>query len=338
MIELVDDTLLFRFPEVHHHAELSVSFQRTLRVPDEEATYPLPPGFGAFPLRHVDDHDENLPPEWLRHGGVLLPMYQAEALWIDFTGGYPCAVKVAAGKRNALTGEPWCDALRDNPQDYLVTPQQPWLDGFVVEPGTVRQFVAMPLGAGYSAEEQLTGESTHGGLQIEVCPLAGERYEALFTGHYAPERSRAPDRRDCVAEQSLTMALAPGGRVRQEACRDEHGVGAWQQAARSRCFVHLADSVSWTRITGELPPTRPPTAADYTRAGMPWFDWYAAEQTALDALPALAGLKGIGAMHLARTGRLLSEDGPLEPPHALPLHERRQVREMNVAGPAAGTR
>ena len=67
------------------------------------------------------------------------------------------AVKVAAGKVNAVTGEPWSDGLTERPQDYLVVPDQPWLDGFCVEKGLVRQFVATPLGEGYTAEEQLTG-------------------------------------------------------------------------------------------------------------------------------------------------------------------------------------
>ena len=50
----------------------------------------------------------------------------------------------------------------------MVAPDQPWLDGFVVDKGCVRQFFAMPQGAGYSAEEQLTGEAVHGGLQLAV--------------------------------------------------------------------------------------------------------------------------------------------------------------------------
>ena len=47
--------------------------------------------------------------------------------------------------------------LHRRPQDYLVTSNQPWLDGFVVEKGVIRQFVTMPLGAGYTVEEQPIG-------------------------------------------------------------------------------------------------------------------------------------------------------------------------------------
>ena len=57
-----------------------------------------------------------------------------------------------------------------NIQDYVVTPKQLWLDGIASSDGTVRQFVAMPLGQGYSVEAQLTGEEVIGGLQFEITP------------------------------------------------------------------------------------------------------------------------------------------------------------------------
>lgn len=48
MIELRDDALVFSFPEVHPQARLSISFQRTLRIPDDGKDHPLPPGLGAL--------------------------------------------------------------------------------------------------------------------------------------------------------------------------------------------------------------------------------------------------------------------------------------------------
>ena len=41
-------------------------------------------------------------------------------------------------------------------EDYFEVPEQPWLDGFCTGSGVVRQFVAMPLGSGYTVEEQVT--------------------------------------------------------------------------------------------------------------------------------------------------------------------------------------
>ena len=171
MIELNSDSLTVSFPELPLAPKLKIDFQRTLRIPDDDKDYPLPPGLGRFPLRHIDDFASRVPESWLKRGGVLLPMWQAEALWLRFDGRYvenrwteyPFAIKVATGKISAVTGELWQRGLSRNPQNYLVAPEQPWLDGYGVEKGIIRQFVAMPLGEGYSVEEQLTGEAEFGG-------------------------------------------------------------------------------------------------------------------------------------------------------------------------------
>ena len=84
----------------------------------------------------------------------------------QLAGGYPFAVHVAAGKIDAVTGEEWGRGLQRAPAELPGRPEQPWLDGYCVEKGSIRQFVAMPLGAGYTAEEQITGEAEHGGLQL----------------------------------------------------------------------------------------------------------------------------------------------------------------------------
>jgi hypothetical protein len=105
----------------------------------------------AFPLK--------APASRLRLGGVVMPKDQSEALWISFSARYPCAVKIAAGKINAVSGAAWTAELQSEPQDDVVVPGQPWLDGFSVGEGHIRQFVAMPLGAGHSVEEQLTGRA-----------------------------------------------------------------------------------------------------------------------------------------------------------------------------------
>src|SRR3954447_26168127 len=83
----------------------SLDFQRTLRIPDDGKTYPLPPGLGTFPICKIHDYQDRVPKDWLDHGGVFIPMYQREALWIKFRGRHwrPNAVKVAIGKVNAVS-------------------------------------------------------------------------------------------------------------------------------------------------------------------------------------------------------------------------------------------
>jgi len=99
MIEIKDNKLVVSFPDVHPAAKGTIEFQRTLRIPDDNRSYDLPPGLGKFPLKHVDDYTSKLPERWIHHGGIFFPMYQAEAMWINFSGDYPMAIKVAAGKK-----------------------------------------------------------------------------------------------------------------------------------------------------------------------------------------------------------------------------------------------
>ncbi|HJK99523.1 MAG TPA: hypothetical protein RMF84_20010, partial [Polyangiaceae bacterium LLY-WYZ-14_1] len=155
---LFGDTLVFDTDP--NGATLQVTFQRTLRIPDDGRSYPLPPGLGSFPLRRVSDFADRVPAHWRERGGVFLPMYAREAMWLSFSRPphRPCALQVGVGKVNAVNGKPWSAGLGGRPQGYVVAPDQPWLDGIATEKGTVRQFVAMPLGQGNTIEGQVTGE------------------------------------------------------------------------------------------------------------------------------------------------------------------------------------
>lgn len=130
MITLKNDRLEFRFPEVHRDARCTIEFQRTLRIPDDDRDYPLPPGLGRFPLRH-------------------------------------------------------------------------------------------------------------------------EVYD------------------------------------------DPYGLDAWDRKHSRRCFVTIANSTQWMAITGERPPTLPPSARHYTEAGLPWFEWYGGDAVAVDGAKKLEKLASV---------------------------------------------
>lgn len=293
MIELKNDRLVFQFNDVHDDAELTIDFQRTLRIPDDEKEYPLPAGLGRFPVRHVDDFSDSVPDRWVEHGGVMLSMYQSEALWINFSGHYPFAVKVAAGKINAVTGSPWANGLDQKPQDYVVVPKQPWLDGYCVEKGIIRQFVAMPLGSGYSVEEQITGEAEYGGLQIVAYPMRRERYERLVRPVIKHREMFVASLAMTAKARSFDMGLAAGGRMRQEIYSDPYESRDWDIDHVSRCFVHIANSLMWREITGAPPPTTPLSSREYRRAGIPWFDYYDEEARAVQGSSILDKLKSV---------------------------------------------
>ena len=341
MIELTQDQLVFSFPEVHPSAKLSIQFQRTLRIPDDDRTYPLPPGLGEFPLRHVDDFAAAVPADWLERGGVMLPMYQSEAMWLYFNPEfvpdretrYPFAIKVAAGKIDAVTGESWTNGLHKTPQDYMVAPRQPWLDGYCVEKGVIRQFVAMPLGSGYSAEEQLTGRAEHGGLQVVAYPMKRDVFERRFP---KPKRTFRDEVcysvSRCAAPAASAMGLAPGGRMKQQIYRDPFDFADWDTTRGSRCFVHIANSLVWHSITGDQPPHPSPTSAEYTRAGLPWFDYYAESAPAVGGSPTLHKLKSVATLGREKGQVPLPENEPVHPHNVVALRSRLglgpgQVRE-----------
>jgi hypothetical protein len=56
----------------------TITFERTLRVPDSKAVNNLPPSLGQFPLFSVGDYKDRMPNDMAKKGGIFLPMYQRE--------------------------------------------------------------------------------------------------------------------------------------------------------------------------------------------------------------------------------------------------------------------
>ena len=267
---------------------VTISFQRTLRIPDDGRTYPLPPGLGEFPLRHVRDYAHRVPAAWAKRGGVLLPMYQREAMWLSF-GGAPHALQIGIGKVCAVSGEPWSDNLRADPQNYVVTGTQPWLDGIASGNGSIRQFVAMPLGKGLTVEAQITGKEEHGGIQLQAFAPKPGRIARL------ERRSRSAAAVDecCDLSCESAMGLGAGGTMEQKVYPDPHGIDTWDRYASTRVFVHIVNSEMWHQITGEAPPPSPVSAQSYIDAGLPWFSLYDEGAKTIAPTSKLAGVKSI---------------------------------------------
>ena len=272
----------------------AVSFQRTLRIPDDGRTYPLPPGLGAFRIDRVDDYKGNLPQEWQTDGGAFITMYQREALWIGFRGASwkPNAVKIEIGGINAVSGRKFKKGLVKDPQDYVVIPDQPWLDGINTESGTIRQFVAMPLGLGYTVEAALSGDEKHGGVQITVY----EPKPGRFPDTAPPERAAGSQRLAMPVVKKAAepgMGLGAGGAVKQKIYPDVYGIDVWDQANYGSLTVHILNSAQYRMVTGEDPPPTPIDAATYTRHNLPWFELYDEEKQHVAPSELLAGAKTI---------------------------------------------
>ena len=133
-----------------------------------------------------------------------------------------------------------------------------------------------------------------------------------------------------LCDSTLDMGLAPGGKMRQEIYDDPHDFEDWDTEHASRCFVHIANSLVWASITGKAPPSPPPTAKQYTKAGLPWFDYYAEGETAVDGSEKLAGMKSVKEMGEAKGDVPLPENETVTPENVVVLRKnlgKDEVRE-----------
>jgi hypothetical protein len=277
---------------VRFDEHFAVSFQRTLRVPDDGRVYPLPPGLGTLPVFPIASFAERLPAEWRDRGGVLLPMYQREALWLGFhvRPEQPRALKVAVGGFNALSGAEETGELHASPQDYLVCPPQNWLDGVRTERGNVRQFVAVALGQGKSLEASLRGGvELRGGLQLTVFRPHPGAIVAEASGS-GPARARSP-----------ALGFGLGGAIEQKVYPDPHGIAVWDASSAVELDIHVLGAHDFRLATGLEPPPSPIDAHTYAERGLPWFELYDED------------LGDLGASELLEQAATLAEQDALHP-------------------------
>jgi len=177
----------------YNYDELEISVNRTLRVPEDGTVYNLPALFGPFPLLSVDRLRGRLPDAMTKKSGLLIPVFQREALSLGFKpvlkpglkditldpsrqrGSF--AVKVLAGSVNVVSGSLFRSDDENTGQDYIVAPNQGRLDGFFTKAGfsITRQFVGMPVFKGYTVEGQIHGTEKVGGIQLIIAPRFAAR-------------------------------------------------------------------------------------------------------------------------------------------------------------------
>jgi hypothetical protein len=228
-------------------------------------------------------------------------------LWIGFDAAAwkPNAVTVAAGGVNAVSGGESLPSLHAAPQDYMVCPPQLWLDGIKAGAGFIRQFVAMPLGRGYTVEAQVTGREERGGLRFFVYePKPGRFPDAPPPA----DHQRAPSR---AGPRAASMGLGAGGRMRQKIYPDPFGIATWDQDAVGHAVVHLVTASEYRAIVGNDLPPDTIDAKTYARYGLPWFDLYDEALGDVAAAKPLADVKSVDTLAEA-AGETLSPDDSAE--------------------------
>jgi len=211
------------YVEIHdkhnRNNQIYVDFKRTVRVPDSHQTYELPAPSASFPLLISRHFSSTLPESMRKKDGVFFPMLQREALVLAFTSSgndqSQFAIRVLTGGVNALTGRSLTQNsshLIERYQDYIVAPQQQLLSGYRAN-GSMRQFVAMPMGDKYTIEHQLTSDEFIGGIQLELIPRL--RDTAMFKTSPPdsdPQKREGQDPLDLFITPR-ELGLQPGQRV-----------------------------------------------------------------------------------------------------------------------------
>lgn len=218
-------------------------------------------------------------------------MYQREAMWIKFNASNePKAVKVAVGKVNAISGKQWDQRLKKDENDYIVIPDQPWLDGINAGDGHIKQFVAMPLGSGTTVEGQVTGKEEFGGIQLIVYAAKPNKFPKFgfdtfdsFTGFnqswgsgFGSTQAFSFGSSNTICQQKTMdsnsfgfgssqkfsfgsqpkeMGLSAGGKMKQKIYKDKYGVDTWDENNYGRVYVHIVNSAMYKQITGREPPS-----------------------------------------------------------------------------------
>jgi hypothetical protein len=262
---------------VYIGGRFSLSFQRTLRVPEGGLRYPNPPRLGNFRVHRVEDYATRVPPEWADSDGIFIPMYQREALWLAFGGvaWKPSAVMVGAGERNAIAVEPIDGGLQSSPQNYAVSPHQPWLAGAAMEGGKVRQFVPPPLAWSVQSSAGAPQEGATWDIEVIIYdPKAG-----IFPAE--PPRLQAWPEADTFEEsvQPYRVGASSEQGERQDAypLADPYGFDTWENEPCGRITVHLVNMEQYRRITGLEAPYTPTSANTYQAANLPWLESYSEE-------------------------------------------------------------
>jgi hypothetical protein len=105
----------------------------------------------------------------------------------------------------------------------------------------------------------------------------------------------------------------------------------------SRCFVHIANSLVWRAATGEAPPTVPFTAKEYTRHdGLPWFEYYSDNSTAVEGSEKLAGLRSVVETGKEKRDNPLPESESVVPERI--VERNRSLPPFNYSGIGEGAR
>jgi hypothetical protein len=236
----------------------------------------------------------------------MFPMYRSEAMWVGFRSHHvPTAITMTASGVNVLTGDVVTDIdkmqLIADPQNYMVTPPQPWLDGIKHADGKVRQFVAVSFDSGKSLGQQVAGIKDDTIKMVFYPSKHPDKYErprsfmrSMTSMTYSSSVmsfesiDNAP-----VAGASMSMGIGAGGEIDQKVYPDPHGINEWDLEKPTKITLRVVNALMWEALTGKKPPYPPPTANNYRYHNYPWFDLYEERMSDIKPSDVLAAIKSV---------------------------------------------
>lgn len=244
---------------------LHVNLHRTVKVRDNNESSNLPPSLGTFEIYKVSDYLDKCPKTWSKDD-CFIAMHSEEAMWISLQTCEPVAIVVGAGSINAINGNPITEKLEKD--GYLVSPPQPWLDGWKGDDGTVYQFIATEVGENKTIGEQLAQTKDHAILISVFKARNPEKLKPYLTPGEAWGDSEAGDLEfeafgGCCSF-GTEMGLGKGGKIKQKIYEDPHGIEEWLEAPVKIVKVYLINASEFAEITGQLMPPSPVMAEQYT--------------------------------------------------------------------------
>ncbi|KAF5531759.1 integral membrane protein [Fusarium mexicanum] len=319
--------------------DLCVSFERTIRVPDNESLNRLPPSLGKFPLFKTDDVGDKFPVSMAEKGGVFIPMYQREGMCVSFESEKRYAIKIFAGNVNVISGEPrmpdatlacrrpGLPSQNKFIQDYVVTPP-PRIDGVVAKSQETAcfQFEVTRLDR-HEVEERainiivmaLTGKpfamkiANHAfikDIQQKIHDLEGfpvDKQRLIFRGEMLQDGLLLCDYGIEEPETGQAEMVFPlGGVIRQNIVNIPKGL--FQESNAVSFNVQILNSATFTAITGRDPPSTPVSAAVYQELGLPFYDLYE-EPSRVSGLKSITQIEGAPEKALDNLSLIEAETG-----------------------------
>lgn len=269
--------------------KLNLTFHRTVRVKNDENISNLPPSLGCIELYKVSDFKDKCPENWDKNA-YFIPMYNEEAMWMSFQTIEPLAVVVGAGSVNALNGKNFENKLEKD--GYLVTPPQPWLDGWKSEDGAVYQFVVAETGENRTIGEQLNNTKDHA-ITISVFkakhPENLKQVQHLTTTFESSAYGNLDYSCDedywvpmqCCCSLGAEMGVGKGGKINQKIYDDPHGIEEWEESPAQTVKVYLTNAAAFVEITGKELPL-PVKSEDYN--GL----WYGVEDKTMKEIKSVS--------------------------------------------------